>query len=581
VSGSIDPITLEVISSSLAAYADEITNSFWRSSYSYFNYEIRDFAVGFIDREGQIIMQSRYTHPAFRGDLGYVVKATVDEIGEDEIEEGDIIASNDPSIQGQHLNNVVVFAPVFHDGKILAYSCIRAHLHDVGGGSVGSGSPSSQEIFQEGLQIPSARIYRKGRPNPDVLRLIERNTRFPDLVMGDLNAQVAASKLGHRRLSELVTTFGRDTLLAAVRETWNMAERAARSAVSEMPDGSYTAEAFLDNDGVNVSKPVPIKVRVDIRGDEMSIDFSDISDQVQGSLNSGYYGGATNVARIAFKCLTTPHLPSNEGCFRPLTVVCPEGKLLNARRPAAMYEWSVGFPTIIDTIFKAVSDSIKGRVPAATRGDPRGTGIAGFDVDARKYFSIHIPHPGGHGARPHADGPAPKCSIQQGNEHSLPIEINETKHPVVFERLALREDSGGAGRFRGGLGIDVIAYLDKEASVRNNMIRSQCPNWGLEGGKGGAPNEAYLLGPDGEVKLPRTRDHRLPAGTRVRTLTGGGGGYGSPLDRPLDEVCDDVIKGYVSRAAAERDYGVKFTSEGKIDAAATQRHREEMRARQS
>jgi N-methylhydantoinase B len=569
----MDPITLEVITSSLAAYADEMTNSFWRSSYSYMNYEVRDFAVGFVDRQGRIVMQSRYTHPAFTGDLGYVVKATVDEIGESEIEPGDIMATNDPAIQGQHLNNVVVFTPLFVEGKIFAYSCVRAHLHDVGGATIGSGTPSSTEIFQEGIQISSTRIFRRGEPNHDVLRLIERNTRFPDLVMGDLNAQVAAAKLGLRRLSELVTAHGIPTLCEAIETSWDMAEKLARQAIRAIPDGIYTADSYLDNDGVDLTKTVPIRVRVEIRGEEMTIDFSEISDQVRGSMNSGYFGGATNVGRIAFKCLTTPHLPSTEGCYRPLKIICPEGKILNARRPAALKDWSVPFPTVIDTILKALSEAVPGRIPAATRGDARASDVKGFDPTKRKYFTIHIPHPGGHGARPNADGPAPKCSIQQGNEHTMPIEINETKCPVVFEQVALREDSGGAGRFRGGLGVDVVARFTLDAKVRNRMTRLKCPPWGLEGGSNGATNESRVIEDGGEVPLSRGSDYALPAGRCIRVLTGGGGGYGNPLERPVQKVLDDVTDGYITRMVAERDYGVVLKPDGSLDADETRKRR--------
>jgi N-methylhydantoinase B len=576
----MDPITLEVINSSLAAYADEMTNSFWRSSYSYMNYEVRDFAVGFVDRAGRIVMQSRYTHPAFTGDLGVVVKATVDEIGEAELEDGDIIATNDPDIQGQHLNNVVVFAPFFHAGEIFGYSCVRAHLHDVGGSTIGSGSPSSTEIFQEGIQISSVRIYRRGEPNSDILRMIERNTRFPELVMGDLNAQVAACKLGLRRLSELMAAHGPALIEEAVAIGWDMAEKAARKAVAEIPDGSYYGESWLDNDGVDLDRRVPVKVRVIVQGEQMTIDFSEIADQVRGSMNSGYFGGATNVGRIAFKCLTTPYLPSVEGCFRPLTVICPEGKILHARRPAAMKDWSVPFPTIIDTILRAISSAIPGRVPAATRGDARGSDVKGFDPLKRKYFTVHIPHPGGHGARPHADGPAPKCSIQQGNEHTVPAEINETKCPVVFEKVALREDSGGAGRYRGGLGVDVVASFTLDAKVRNRMTRLECPPWGLEGGLEGASNQSLVIEDGGEVSLSRGSDYGLPVGRRIRVLTGGGGGYGDPLQRPVQQVMDDLIDGYISRASAERDYGLAFDAMGDLDTDATGRRREE-RSRKS
>ncbi len=577
---AMDPITLEVINSSLLAYADEMTNNFWRSSYGYMNYEVRDYAVGFVDADGGIMTQSRYTHPAFIADLGYVVSAAIKAIGIEGIEEGDMVISNDPVAQGQHLNNLVVFTPLLIDGQVFAFPCIRAHLQDVGGAFIGSGAPHSSEIFQEGIQLNAIKVHRRGEPAAEILRIIEANTRFPDLVLGDLNAQIAVCKTGRARLAGLVGRYGADQVRNAYRTNWEMCEGAARKAVSEIPDGEYRAESFLDNDGINAGKPVPIRVRVEVRGEEMVIDFSDMAEQVEGSLNSGFFGGATNVARIAFKCLTTPLLPSNEGCYRPLSVICPEGKMLNARPPAALYEWSVPFPTIIDTILKALAGVLPERVPAATRGDARGAAIMGFREETRKYFSVHVPHIGGHGARPHADGPAPKCAIQQGNEYSMPVELNETKFPIHIEKYALRTDSGGAGRYRGGLGVELAASMSVDGVMRNMMIRSDCLPWGTQGGAEGTGNLAYAGdGKGGEDRVTRTADHPLAAGARFRLETGGGGGYGDPLDRPTEEVRADVIAGYVSKEAARRDYGVVFTGEDlAVDAQATEARRGEIRA---
>ncbi len=575
----MDPITLEVISSSLLAYADEMNNNFWRTSYSFMNYEMRDFAVWIVDPSGKIIIQSKFTHPAFTADLGFVVKAAVDKIGDEGIDEEDIILSNDPNSQGQHLNNVVVFTPLFVNGKIFAFPCLRAHWHDVGGGFIESGSTSSTEIFQEGIQLNAIKVYRKNLPNRDILRIIEQNTRFPDLVLGDLNAQIAACKLGLRRLAELLKKFGQEQVREAIQKTWDMSEETARKGVRSIPSGEYRAEAFLDNDGAEFDRPVKVSARVEVSGDRMIIDFSDMSDQVKGSINSGFFGGATNAARIAFKCLTTPLLPSNEGCFRPLEVVCPQGKLLNARSPAAMGDWSVPFPTVIDTILKALAGAVPDRIPAATRGDPRGIGFSGFDPVKRKYFSIHVPPIGGHGARPLRDGPAPRCAIQQGDEHMVPVEVSEIKSPIVFEKFELCPDSGGAGKFRGGMGVDGVVHLLTDGFLRNKMIRSLCPPWGFQGGGNGTANRAFVLQPDGTTeKVPRVENYPLPAGRRVRLLTGGGGGYGDPLERPPEVVRMDVKNGYISLESAERDYGVFFhSSDLEVDEKATVRFRNERR----
>lgn len=572
----MDSITREVIRASLLAYADEMTKNFWRSSYSHMNYEVRDFAVGFVDPEGRIITQSRFTHPAFTADLGFVVRDAIAE--QDEINPDDVIMSNDPESQGQHLNNVVVMTPIYCCGELIAFSCVRAHWEDIGGATIGSTGTKTTDIYQEGLQLKAIKAYQKGVPNKEVLKIISSNSRFPKIILGDFNAQIAACKLGERRLGSLLLKYGPADVVRAIHEGWDMSERAARVALREIPKGVYRAESFLDNDGVELDRPVEIRVLVRVTEDKMVIDFSGVADQVKGPLNSGYFGGALNVGRIAFKCLTTPQLPSDEGCFRPLEVVCPKGKMLNAAFPAAMAHWSVPFPTILDTIFRALADAIPQRIPAATRGDARGVGVTGYDVAKGKFFHLSPPHMGGHGARPDADGPTPKCAIQQGDEHAVPIEVCETKSPILFESLRLREDSGGAGKFRGGLGIDAVFSLEIEGRLRNMMIRSKCPPWGIQGGREGAPNEAFVMKPDGTAELlPRTTDYPIPPNLKIRLLTGGGGGHGNPLERDEDQVLQDVLDGYVSLQAAEGQYGVVIDSTNfTIDKEATLKKRRAM-----
>ena len=575
----MDAISREIVRLSLLAYGDEMTKNFWRSSYGYMNYEVRDFAVGFVDPEGRIIVQSRFTHPAFTADLGFIVKAAIDEQGD--ISEGDVLLSNDPRSQGQHLNNVVVFTPIFFDKELTAFSCVRAHWQDIGGMTVGSTGTRSTDIFQEGIQLRAIKVYERGRANEEVLRIIQDNSRFPDITLGDFRAQIAACQLGTRRFVDLLAKWGgRTEIVEAIHEGWKMSERAARASVSEIPNGTYSAEAFLDNDGVELDRPVRIAVSVRVEDDRMVIDFSDIADQVKGPLNSGYNGGALNVGRIAFKCLTTPRLPSDEGCFRPLAVICPEGKLLNARPPAALAHWSVPFPTILDTIFKALSEAVPDRVPAATRGDARGVGLSGYDNSKRRFFHMSAPHVGGHGARPTGDGVSAKCAIQQGDEYIVPIEVTETKSPILIQSMKLREDSGGAGKFRGGLGIEAIFNLQLDGRLRNTMIRSQCLPWGVHGGEAGGANEAYLINSDGcEKRLPRATDLPAPEGSTVKVLTGGGGGFGDPLERDPHRVLQDVIDGYVTLQAAADHYGVVVEPKSSaIDQLATAKLRETKRA---
>jgi N-methylhydantoinase B len=389
-------------------------------------------------------------------------------------------------------------------------------------------------------------------------QVIHDNLRFPEAALGDLRAQVACCQLGVRRFGELVTRYGRSTVEACIQAIWDATDRAVRAFVAKIPDGTYEAESFLDNDGRDLDRKLRIKVKVVIDGERMVVDFSEVNDQVPGPTNSGYSGGLA-AARVAFKNLTQGEAPVNEGSFRALDLILPEGKILNARWPAALGLWSIPLPTVIDTILKALAEALPERIPAAHKGDMGGCSIGGFRPDGRRFLLMNI-FGGGWGGRPHEDGESASVSICQGDVRSAPIELQEIQYPFLIERFALRTDSGGAGKHRGGLGVD-LTYRALQKCVANvNCDRTKDPPWGLRGGKPGAVNEAVLTRGDGSTaKLLKATGIALEPGDRLTFGTAGGGGWGDPRQRDRKHIEQDIVAGFVSPEAARRDYGYAST----------------------
>ena len=311
--------------------------------------------------------------PIFIADvLGAAVRDGLKVYGLENLYPGDVIITNHAATMGQHLNNVAMYSPVFSgkiEKKLVAFVVITAHWLDIGGRVVSSISKYATDIFQEGIQFRTIKLWSKGKPVPEIYRMIENNTRFPNLVSGDVEAQLAGCLMGCERLQALFEQYGNATLTAAVETIWNQSEAAAREAIKSIPDGLYEAESFLDDDGINLETRLPIKVAVEVTGDNMTIDFSKISDQVTGPLNSGISGGGYTVARVAFKFLVAPHEPANEGTFRPLNLNLPPGKILSATNNAAMGRYNMPLPTVIDTVIRAMAPAMPNLAAAAHFGN--------------------------------------------------------------------------------------------------------------------------------------------------------------------------------------------------------------------
>lgn len=549
-----DPITIEVVRNAIVAYADEMAEALCKSAYNMMIYEVRDYCCGLVDLQGRMVSQNRGGLPIFLADLGVAVEDGIKKYGLDGFEEGDVLVMNHGHICGQHLNNVVVYAPAFNNGQLVGFAANRAHWVDIGGSRQGFGSNATTDIFSEGIQMRSLKIYKAGELNDTLYQIIGDNIRYPEASLGDLRAQIASCQIGVKRYGELVGRYGRDVVEHCVDRIWDHTDQAVRSVIERIPDGTYEAESFLDNDGRNMGVPLRIKVKVIIAGARMTVDFSEMHPQVNSPLNSGRSGGIA-AARVAFKALTSPDLDVNEGCFRSLEVELPEGTILSARPPAALGQWSIALPTVIDTILKALAPAVPDLIPAAHKGDMGGCSFFGFHEDGSRFLLMNI-FGGGWGGRPNGDGASSAVSVCQGDVRNTPVELQEIKYPFIIEEHALRPDSGGAGEYRGGLGVSLTYRCLRDCRGNINFDRTVTPPWGLHGGLSGAVSLAVIHRADGTVEqVQKATDVQFRVGDRITYLTAGGGGYGNPLARDRDQLTRDVRTGLVSTEAAAADYG--------------------------
>jgi N-methylhydantoinase B len=571
-----DPVTTEIIRYSLLSITDQIEANLARTAYSPLIYVYKDYCVGLLDTEGRILAQSRGSIPIFLADLGTSVVEALQVYGRDGLEPGDVLITNNPATLGQHLNNVDMLTPVHVGGSLFGFMSIRAHWADVGGRYVGSASSNdTTDIFQEGIQYPCLKLLRRGERAPEVYRLIRANTRFPETVLGDVEAQLAGCLMGRDLLVQLVEKYGVDVVSGAITSIWNHAEAAARAAVSSIPDGVYEAESFLDNDGISVDRPINIHVCIEVSGDEMTIDLSGIADQVMGPYNSGRTGGGLTAAKVAFKYVTTGNDTVSEGSFRNLRVVLPDGKFLSASPQAAKARYSTPLPTVVDTIIRALAPAIPDKVGAGHHASMGAYMFTGTHPQTGQLFKNQDTAHGGWGARLGADGAGPFKTLAHGDTLDIPVEVQEALYPMRVDEYSVRTDSAGAGQWRGGMGLNKHYTVLSPCRLTTVFERSSCPPWGLFGGLPAEPGSVLLLSQGAPPRsVQKTSDLPLSPGDRLVIRSGGGGGYGEPWKRPVEAVAADVQSGYVSIEAARRDYGVVISGEGQVDLALT----EELRA---
>jgi N-methylhydantoinase B len=573
-----DPVITEIVRNGLIAVTEEMKTNLMRTAYNMIIYEALDFTVGIFDAQGNTASIGLGLPMFIRG-MSDTVKAKIAHYGVKNLEPGDVLLTNDAYITGSHLYHMTFTVPIFDDGELVAFSCCMAHWPDVGGTLDGA----TTDIYSEGLQMPIVKIYRRGEPNEELIAIIKANVRLPERAMGDFRAQVAAVKTGERRFLEMIQKYGRDAVLGGIEAIMNHSEAATRARVREIPDGIYEAESFMDDDGVNIGQRVPIRVRVEVSGDRMKVDLTDVSKQVAGFYNSGETAGRS-CCQVAFKCLTSAlDLPINDGQFRALDIVLPPGRVVSAQKPAAMRMWMTYPMTVIDTIFKALAPAIPEHIIAGHHADlvvGRVNGRRPQDDSFYIYLGGLIG--GGWGAKHDSDGRNATIALNDGDTHNGPTEQVEAKYPLLVERYALRPDSGGPGRYRGGLGTEQIVQARHNIRFNSQMDRVVCKPWGLFGGLAGYGNSVAIhrFAAATEQRFPNGKalNQVLKSGDAYILRSGGGGGFGSPLDRELAAIARDVYCGYVTKGAAEKYYGVVFVPEtNEIDIAASESLRAQMR----
>ena len=575
----LDPVTLEVIRNALPAVANEMAVDLQRTSYNMMIYEVRDFCTALVNTAGELICQNVGGVSHFVADLGVIITDGMQRYGKDGFAPGDVIITNHQAVAGQHLNNIVVYTPYFYRGELLMFAMVRAHWIDVGGMSTGFGAgPTVADPWIEGLQLDQLKIYEAGKLDETLYRVLKDNIRFPESSLGDMKSQMAACRLAARRMDELFDKYGRDTMLAAIAQIFDETESKCRNVVSKLANGVYEASAALDDDRVTLGEPVPIHAKVIIENGAMTIDLSGCSKERRAAINSRTLAGA----RVAYKALTGPLDPVNEGSFRALTVIIPEGTIMMARFPAPMANWSMIVPMVVDTIVAALAPAMPERVPAGHHGLLGGAVVFfGIHPRTRRRFVVQSIEGGGWGGRPFEDGESGTVSVCQGDVRNGSIEGIELKCPVLVESRELRTDSGGAGKYRGGLGIDLRVRNLVEGKWNFELVRrNQCPPWGLWDGKPGEVGIYLLREPQAkEFRGMGGAHHPVPVGSEVIVRTGGGGGWGDPLDRDPASVRMDVQEEFISAQSAHDEYGVVLRDDLSIDQSATLKLRNELRSK--
>jgi len=572
-----DPVTTEIVRNGLIAATEEMKTNLMRTAYNMIIYEALDFTVGLFDAKGNTVSIGLGLPMFIRG-MSDTVKAKIKHYGLEKMEPGDILLTNDAYTTGSHLNHMTFSVPIFDKGEVVAFSACMAHWPDVGGTLDGI----TTDIYSEGLQMPIVKAYRKGVISEEIMDIIRMNVRLPERAMGDLRAQIAAVKTGEKRFLEMLQKYGRDAVLGGIEAIMDQSEALSRQRVRDIPDGVYEAESFMDDDGVQIGKKIPIRITVTVAGDKMKVDLTEVSKQVSGFFNSGETAGRS-CCQVAFKCLTSAlELPINDGQFRALEVVLPPGRVVSAVKPAAMRMWMTFPMTIVDTVFKALAPAIPDKVAAGHHADLVVGRVNGRRLrDNSFYIYLGGLIGGGWGAKHDSDGMNATIAINDGDTHNGPSEQVEAKYPLLVERYALRADSGGAGQHRGGLGCEQVVQARNDIRFNAQIDRTKCRPWGLNGGLSAFGNGVgiHRYGEE-EQRFPNGKAFNfvLHSGDAYILRSGGGGGYGSPLERDLASLQNDVRQGYVGKDAAEKNYGAVFKPGTiELDTAATEKRRAEMK----
>ena len=551
---NVDQASFNIISHGLHAMAQEMGEMMVRSAYSSVIREARDCSASFLDRNGRIIAQAQFC-PIHMNSFGLVFDAFAKRYDLSQIKPGEGLITNDPYSGGQHLNDILIFTPVFYEEKLVAFSASLGHHIDIGGGAAGPNA-GAIDVFAEGLRIPLLKFdIEKDFGDGMLEQFIRLNVRPPDLVMGDLNAQLAANHTGKTRFIELLERFGEDTVLAAAEDLLDYAERLAREAIAAIPDGVYEAEDFVDDNGFT-DEPLRVRAKVTVKGDTVAVDLSGSAAQTKGIINSPLASTISSVYGAFALLLGGGDIPVNDGLYRPIEVYAPEGCFLNPDQPVAVRARNSACQRIYNAIMLAMAPVVPEQVLTSGHDTTNAIGMGHMGRDGYRVYLEVVG--GGWGASANCDG-ADVVDSYVGNCSNVPVESLEQDYPfMVVEEYAMRRGSSGAGKRRGGLGTRrVYRILDDEVTFNSYSDRFRIAPWGLFGGQPGAPTR-YTVERDGErISLPSKVNFTLMAGDRLIIEIAGGGGFGDPRERDRAQVEHDLREGLITAYEAREAYGLE------------------------
>jgi N-methylhydantoinase B len=564
---AMDPVTLTVLGNAFVNVCREMGVTMMRTAFSPIFNEGLDFSCVLFDRHGNMIGQAEFCPAQIAASL-FIVRWTLEELGVDAFEPGDVVLHNDPYRGGAHIPEHSVIRPVFHEGELFGFVANVGHLAEIGGKAVGSFAADATEVFQEGLRIPPVKIVKRDQNDMELWRLIMANHRTPRNTWGDLNAQIGSLRVAERRTIELLDRYGRDYVERAAAELMDYSERWMRAEIAAIPDGVYEFTERMEDDGV-VDRPVTFHVTVTVAGDELVVDWTGTDPQVRGPINATY-GVTAGATYNAVFHLTDMGIPKNSGAYRPIRIIAPPGSAVNVVYPGP----SVGgntetHPKLADMVVAALAPALPDRVAAAEGGTACNFLFGGVHPRTGDYYANYHLEGGGWGAKSYDDG-NDAIVVKNGNCRNTPVEIFETRYPLRVLEYSLIPDSGGPGRMRGGLGTRRIMRVEPGAEVTVNALFDRTKPgfgaYGLEGGEKGGPG-AVLVKLAGEAEFrtfsevfgtvspSKFTNIVLREGDEVLIASPGGGGYGSPQERERERVAEDVAQGFVSEVAAHDIYG--------------------------
>ena len=570
-----DPIAFELFKNAIFSIADEMALTICRTTYSGVLRDNMDFSTAFADANGKLVAQG-LTLPGHLGSIPTALDVVVERF-EDEIHPEDMFIMNDPFDGGMHLPDIFIFKPIFWKGRRVAFAATICHHADVGGRVPGSNASDSTEIYQEGLRIPAMKLYDRGARNDTLWTLIEKNVRIPVQVFGDLRAQLAACTIAERQFLDLIERFGSENVDAYMKEVIDYAERLTRAAIRDLPDGEFDFEDWIDDDGIDIDRPIRLYVKVSKRGDEMSVDWTGSSEQVKGAINNTLsYTKAASYAGI--RSVLPDGIPNNEGVFRVIDVTAPPGTIANNVLPAACAARGLTGFRMVDCMFGALAKMLPNRVCAASDGGNSGVSIGGYDAERNPYIYVDFAC-GTWGGRPWADGLQGNSNMF-ANMASQSVEVIEAEQPVEILAYELLPDRAGPGKYRGGAPYyRDYRFTEKEAVLQVRSDRARFRPYGLYGGLPGTASANYLNPQRENKKLSSKPTMMIENGDVFRHELAGGGGWGDPLERHPSDVLRDVRNELVSAEAARTGYGVIIDTEAwRVDIDGTSALREQMRS---